>query len=47
MERELFRDDCRDEYCWPEIWDNEIYIPEMLVSAITMKKGLALIKPFL
>jgi 5-methyltetrahydrofolate--homocysteine methyltransferase len=27
--------------------DNEIYIPEMLASAITMKKGLALIKPLL
>ena len=27
--------------------DNEIYIPEMLVSAITMKKGLALITPLL
>jgi 5-methyltetrahydrofolate--homocysteine methyltransferase len=27
--------------------DNEIYIPEMLVSAVTMKKGLALIKPLL
>jgi len=25
--------------------DNEIYIPEMLASAVTMKKGLALIKP--
>ncbi len=27
--------------------DNEIYIPEMLASAVTMKKGLALIKPLL
>lgn len=27
--------------------DSEIFVPEMLVSAITMKKGLALIKPLL
>ena len=27
--------------------DNEIFVPEMLVSAVTMKKGLALIKPLL
>ena len=27
--------------------DNEIYIPEMVVSAVTMKKGLDLIKPLL
>jgi 5-methyltetrahydrofolate--homocysteine methyltransferase len=27
--------------------DNEIYIPEMLASGITMKKGLSLIKPLL
>jgi 5-methyltetrahydrofolate--homocysteine methyltransferase len=27
--------------------DNEIYIPEMLASAMTMKKGLSLIKPLL
>jgi 5-methyltetrahydrofolate--homocysteine methyltransferase len=27
--------------------DNEIYIPEMLASAVAMKKGLALIKPLL
>jgi len=26
---------------------NEIFVPEMLVSAVTMKKGLALIKPLL
>lgn len=27
--------------------DNEIFVPEMLVSAVTMKKGLALINPLL
>jgi len=27
--------------------DGEIFVPEMLVSAVTMKKGLALIKPLL
>ena len=27
--------------------DNEIYVPEMLVAAMTMKKGLAIIKPLL
>lgn len=27
--------------------DNEIFVPEMLVSAVTMKKGLDLIKPLL
>ena len=27
--------------------DNEIYVPEMLVSALTMKKGLDVIKPLL
>ena len=27
--------------------DNEIYVPEMLVSAMTMKKGLEIIKPLL
>ena len=27
--------------------DSEIFVPEMLVSAVTMKKGLALIKPLL
>ena len=27
--------------------DNEIYVPEMLVCAVTMKKGLELIKPLL
>jgi len=27
--------------------DNQIYVPEMLVSAITMKKGLDIIKPLL
>ena len=27
--------------------DGEIFVPEMLVSAVTMKKGLDLIKPFL
>ncbi len=27
--------------------DNQIYVPEMLVSALTMKKGLGIIKPLL